>query len=331
MITELRDIESSQDDRVGTQRWPAAAPAVEPLQTEADSAEHSPHECERLFVKSLPVIQSVIGAVARRSRLSSDEAEEFGSVVRLRIIDGDYAVLRKFRGGCTLRTFLTVVIQRMFLDYRDAKWGKWRPSARSRRAGNLVMRLERLTMRDGLTFDDACAVLDANQAQPVDRRSLAADYAALRRRSRPRIVTDDQLDLLPAAHGVPDEALMKAENAALLTRATAAIASALAALDPQDRLIVTRRFFEGLPVTAIARELEMDHRPLYPRLARLLRTLRTHLQAHGVRGAEVLEAIAKGDATEIELFHGSKAQRRDVRSVATPQPSRPPQTMAVVA
>jgi len=46
------------------------------------------------------------------------------------------ALLAKFEGRSSLRTFLTVVIQRLFLDHRISAWGKWRPSAEARRGGS---------------------------------------------------------------------------------------------------------------------------------------------------------------------------------------------------
>ena len=44
------------------------------------------------------------------------------------------------------------VIQRLFLDARIAKWGKWRPSVSARRLGGVAVLLERLLTRDGLSL-----------------------------------------------------------------------------------------------------------------------------------------------------------------------------------
>ena len=38
-------------------------------------------------------------------------------------------VLRKFEVRSSLRTYLTVVVNRMYIDGRVKQWGKWRPSA----------------------------------------------------------------------------------------------------------------------------------------------------------------------------------------------------------
>src|ERR1044071_2387248 len=111
------------------------------------------------FLASLATIASLIQIVARRHRLSAADAEEFASTVHLRLIEHDYAVIRKFRGGSSLRTYLTVVIARLCLDFRASSWGRWRPSQGARRLGPVAVALERLMVRDGLTFDEACTSL----------------------------------------------------------------------------------------------------------------------------------------------------------------------------
>lgn len=90
---------------------------------------------EALFLAQLPAVDRVIAFVCRRHRLSPDEGAESAAVVRLKLVEGDYAVLRAFRGQSSIQTYLSVVIQRMVLDHRASAWGKWRPSAEARRGG----------------------------------------------------------------------------------------------------------------------------------------------------------------------------------------------------
>jgi DNA-directed RNA polymerase specialized sigma24 family protein len=88
-----------------------------------------------------------ISFVSSRHHLPGSEADDFGSHVKLKLIEHDYAILKKFEGRSNLRTYLTVVIHRLFLDYRIKAWGKWRPSAAAKRCGGVAILLERLTRR----------------------------------------------------------------------------------------------------------------------------------------------------------------------------------------
>ena len=257
--------------------------------------------CEAMFLANLPLIHRLIAAVARQHRLSADEAEEFGSVVRLRMISDDYAVLRKFGGRSTLRTFLTVVIQRMCLDFRAAQWGKWRPSMRSRRAGNVAILLERLTIRDGLTFDEACNVLEINHGLSADRDTLAQIYAGLKLPGRRRPAKDIELNELPTVDYAPDRPLMEAEDARVLAGAAEALGRALARLDPRDRLILQLRYADRMTVADIARTLELNQKWLFRRIDRLTAMLRKELESDGLRADAVLPAIGytKGSAISV--------------------------------
>src|SRR3954468_11669757 len=112
----------------------------------------TPHE---ILVANLDTINELCGATARRYRLLPADAEEFAAVVRLRLIENDYDVLRKFRGESSLRTFLSVVIARYCLDYQVSRFGKWRPSARAKRLGPAAGGVGGLLWGDGGTVAGA--------------------------------------------------------------------------------------------------------------------------------------------------------------------------------
>src|SRR5947199_2118510 len=118
---------------------------------------------DQLFLKSLPLIRKIIAFASRRSRFRPQDAEDFSSWVMEKLIEDDYGVLRQFQGRCSLATYLSTVIQRLALDFRNHLWGKWRPSADAERLGKLAVRLEELLVRDEYTFDQACQILRINE------------------------------------------------------------------------------------------------------------------------------------------------------------------------
>jgi RNA polymerase sigma factor (sigma-70 family) len=262
----------------------------------------SPESCERLFVSCLPVIRRAVAVIARRHQLPVHEAEELGAIVQLRIIKDDYAVLRKFQGRSSLRTFLFVVIERAFLDHRTSQWGRWRPSARSRQIGKVAVLLEQLTVRDGLTFEQACRVLEINHRLTVDSDVLAGWATEFPRRTRPRFVGDDVLAGLETSRDAPDDQLVDAARAGVVARAALELGAALEQFTPQDRQILKLRFADGLSTAEIARMLHLASSPLYVRINRLLRTLRMSLEARGLQRDDVLAALGAGTGDRIEVF-----------------------------
>lgn len=254
---------------------------------------------QQLFVDELSTIRSVVSYVARRHHLAAQESEEFASHVYLKLIEDDYVVFRKFQGRSTLRTYLTVIIQRLFLDRRIAQWGKWRPSSFARRHGETAMLLERLTTCRGLSFDDACETLKTEHGVTMARTELEAIYVQLPLRPRRLFVSDDALDDTPAPAADPTSGLTADENTAVAARTSRILADELARLAPDDRELLTSRFRDGLSVADIARATGQDSKVLYRRLKRLLQELRANLEAHGVEGSAILELA--GSDVEIGL------------------------------
>ena len=316
-MMQTTDIKRINDDNAAPSESENVADAgAERVSTEPTSRAR----CEEIFLANLSVIQRLIATVGRQHRLSPDDAEEFAAVAQMRIISDNYAVLRKFRGQCTLRTFLTVVIQRMCLDFLAAQWGKWRPSVRSRRAGDVAILLERLTMRDGLTFEEACSVLECNHGLSLERDTLGRIHGGFRARCRPRFVTDEELAEMPAVLDGPGDGVVAAEHERVVRHAAEELTAALAALAPQDRLILQMRYADGIHVTQIARMLNLDHKWLFRRLDRLFAALRKTLESRGLRGTDVLPALDRSEGHAVDVFGNSAVETRPSGDGGAAQP-----------
>src|SRR5262249_29160148 len=112
-----------------------------------------------IYSQNADTIESALMARCRIQRLSTDAAEDFCSWARLRLLEDDQRILRKFEGRSSLRTFLITVIERLFLDWRNAQWGKWRPTASARRHRPVGIELERLVIRDQYSVGEAIQIL----------------------------------------------------------------------------------------------------------------------------------------------------------------------------
>lgn len=243
-------------------------------------------EPRALYVEHLDVINRISESLCRRNGLRDADAEDFASEVRLKLLQDDYAVLRKFRGTSSTTTFLTVVIGNLFRDHRIKEWGKWRPSAEARRRGEAAVLLEMAVYRDGRPFEEACTALQQNGRLSVTREQLRKIMAELPRRPARRVVEDANAEEI-VANDSADGTVLERERAAHLKAATDAVQRAVAALDPEDRLIVKMRFFEGFTIADVARQLGVAQKPLYARIQRILSALGRQLGAEGIRAESV--------------------------------------------
>ena len=233
------------------------------------------------YVEQLDVINRIASSVCRRNGVQGADAEDFVSDVRLKLLQDDYAVLRKYRGASSQTTFLTVVISNLFRDHRIKHWGKWRPSAEAKRLGDAALMLEAAVYRDGQTFDQACATLANDGRLTVDRTKLRKLMAELPQRVARRIDESASVEDVPASSSA-DAPVLERERDERLQAAKAALGRAVERLEPEDRVIVRLHFLEGLSIADVARAVGVPQKPLYTRLKRLLAALASDLSAQGI-------------------------------------------------
>jgi len=238
-------------------------------------------EPQNLYLVHETVIERILGFIARRHYCDQDEAEDFAGWARLRLVDNDYAILAAYEGRADIGSYLLMVAQRLFLDYRNSKWGSWRPSAEAKRLGPLGRRLEALLAREGLSFEEAFRTLRSS-APDLSRDSLEDLRARLPLRPPRRFQGESALQTMAAPGALADEEMIEAETAERKRRASAVVSELLQQLEPQEQLILRLHYFEQMQVSDIARELHLDARPLYRRIERLLAHLRRELAARGV-------------------------------------------------
>ncbi len=248
---------------------------------------------EQTYVEHAQLIEGVLTLICRRHRLTGVEADDFRSLARLKLVDNDYEVLRKFEGRSSLRTYLTIVLERVFLDYRNAQWGKWRPSAEAQRQGPVALRLEQLMGRDGFTFDEAVEILRSQYGVREPRDTLYAIAVRLPVRISRKAQGEEILGYLEDPAASADVLVERQELRPQAVAARAALERAISALDVQDRLIVRLKFVNGLGVVDIARSLQLEQRPLYRRVDQILGRMKASLEAQGITAQTAAALLAE--------------------------------------
>jgi RNA polymerase sigma factor (sigma-70 family) len=246
---------------------------------------------QSLLVQHLGHIDRVVHNVARRHQLSPTDAEELTSVVRFKLIDKDFAILRKFQGRSAITTYLTIVVERLCLDFFNERWGKWRPSSAARRLGGTAVMLEQLIARDGLTFDEAVSTMQINHGVSESREALLGILVQLPIRAVRRFAGEEELALVAALGGATDPAFDLPEEHAMAARIDAVLEQSVDQLPDRDRLLLRLRYHEDLPVASIARVLDVEPRPLYNRLAEITKELGVRLRREGIDQAQVNRVV----------------------------------------
>ena len=276
------------------------------------------HEARALLEANLALVGRAVSFACRRYRFDRDDAEDFASVVHLKLVDDDYRVLRAYEGRSGLATFLSIVVQRLALDYRIHAWGKWHPSAEAKRMGATAVELEQHLHRDGRTIEEALRLLEARHPD-VTLDSLATIAARLPRRVPKRHdVPVEEADPVLAPEDIEDHAFAD-DRRRTADRVEKLVRAAIAKRSDDDRLILQLRFEQGMTVAQIARALQRDQKFLYRQIDRCMREIRAEILAAGIAPEDVADLIGRDDAVlSFDLGkHGPRPSMRSDERVAT--------------
>ena len=264
---------------------------------------------QQLLLDHLTLIDQIVRTTGRRRHLSAEQ-EDFAGFVRLRLVEDDYAILRKFQNRSSLRTYLAAVIGRMSLDFCIERWGRWRPSAVADRLGPVAVLLERLVTRDGHTLGEAIEVVLTSHASDLSQRQLYDIWEQLPARVKTIEVGEEAAATLSSSQ-TAESNVEDAERQVSVERLERTLRAAFAAIPDQDRVLLALRFDQDLSIVQISGLTGSSVPTLHRRLDRTVKDLKRALTTSGVDPREVAGLIGHASITlspllraEVERFLG---------------------------
>jgi RNA polymerase sigma factor (sigma-70 family) len=234
------------------------------------------------FEAALPIIEDVIRFHCSRGRLASQEREDFHSWVICKLIEKDYSRVRKFEGRSSFRTFLSVTVGHLLLDYWGSKGGRRRSSSMARLFAPDGVWLERY-LQDGYAVFEAIQLVKANHHSPLSEDELHDIADQLRvQTQRPKPVPEPLLHPVPCEETCPDRLLEERADDERRRRLEKTLERALDQLPADERVVVRMRFEEGSRINEIAEAFHVPDKVFYRRFQRTLRRLRKALEGVGL-------------------------------------------------
>ncbi len=265
---------------------------------------------QRLLVDHLSVVDQIVRTTGRRRHLAAPELEDFSGFVRLRLVENDYAILRKFQNRSSLFTYLSAVIERLSLDYCAEQWGRWRASAMAERLGPAAVVLERLVSRDGHTLEEALEIIRSSHSLGLDKAGLLKLWAQLPQRVRTTDVGEEAAAAVPSPL-TSEERVDAAAFHENIERIGRALKAALDQLSAQERVVLALRFDQDMSMVQIAKLTGSSVPTLHRRLEKAVTLLRASLSRSGLERHEIMElighpsiALAPLLRAEVERFLG---------------------------
>lgn len=247
----------------------------------------------------LDAYASLLLQVAREAERDPDDAGDAFLFICEHLRAHDGRRLRQWSPsatGASFETWLRVVAWNLARDARRHRRGRFRPLTAIGRLPVLLQRLHRLRHEQGLTSDQAFAVLQpefpglsrsaAHVAEVEAERVLGSRERHVLATRHPVVESLDAPDesrrpAAPPADGTPDP-----ESAAIRSDELERLRRGLHLLAPGDRLILQLRFEEELTLSRIAVMLGLkDAWATQRQIDRVLRQLRAELDANSPRGS----------------------------------------------
>ena len=273
---------------------------------------------QRLLLDHLDIVDQIVRTIGRRRHLSSTERDDFASFVHLRLVEDDYAILRKFQNRSTLWTYLATVIEHLALDFYAQKWGRWRPSAVANRLGPVAVLLERLVTRDSHTIEEAMEIVRTNHGVASGDAELRTMWDQLPVRVRTTEVGEEAAAAIGG--GENSESIVEdADRLRGIARLQRALAAAFDQLAVQDRVLIALRFDQDLSVVEIAKLTGSSVPTLHRRLDKSVKQLRLALTNAGFDSQAIANLIGHHSIAlspllrvEVERFLGPvRLSKRD--------------------
>lgn len=265
---------------------------------------------QRLFIDQLDLINRIVRTTGRRRHLSAVEQEDFGSYVKLRLIENDYAIFRKHQQRSSLWTYLITVIERLALDYYAEKWGRWRPSAMAERLGPVAILLERLVTRDLHTIEESMEIVRAHHYVGLTYGELRKLWEQLPVRVRTTEVGEEAAATV-SSNETSEVTVEDAERQKSIDRLQRILQTAFGEIPAQDRVLIALRFDQGMSMVDIAKLLNSSVPTLHRKLDKGIKHLRLALTHSGFEAREVHNLIGHPSIalspllrTEVERFLG---------------------------
>jgi RNA polymerase sigma factor (sigma-70 family) len=263
-------------------------------------SEHEEKRTRALLEDHLDWIRRTAAATGARKGLGAEAREDFASFVVSKLLENDCARLQRFRGQSSVTTYLTIVIQRLLVDFQRTHFGGFRASSRARAMGPLAERLERQIARDGLSFEEVLQQLHAEGVE-VTRDELWQLAERLPRRERPRFVELESVAETPDCRNDPETEAASSEQIRLRRLLEATLRQSIGMLPAKDALILKMWFERGMTAPAIARALRLRPREVYSAIRRSTLRVRKHLEDRQVHKRDVLELLGQQEP-EMDLF-----------------------------
>jgi hypothetical protein len=139
-------------------------------------------DSSKILEHNQEVIDSLVLLSCRKQNIAGELSRDFGAYVYEKLLENDGKRLKDYQGspGKQWRSYLSVVITRLAIDFTKKQWGRWDNSAIARRLGVAAMKFEILLYRNRYPFSEASQIMMELPDYSVMHRLFTSELSILR-------------------------------------------------------------------------------------------------------------------------------------------------------
>lgn len=226
-----------------------------------------------ILLEQLDSIKTIARKTSKAKGLASDCHKDFVSYVILKFVENDYRRLQQFRHNCQWKTYLTKVIKRLWINFLEEQFGKWRSSQKATQLGTHAQELERLVYREGFSLREAIQILNQKHHTTGDSQDWESIYQQLPTRLPKRFIDLESANHVATSQNIEQELLNREEQRVTHLKLLH-IKKFIASLNPEDQNLLWLRFEHCLTIPQISKRTGIKNRSLYFKLNNCIKHVR---------------------------------------------------------
>ena len=231
-----------------------------------------------------------IESICRRRFFDAAEADECFIFVLEGLRADDCKRLRAFKGRSSLTTFLYTLVNSLATDFHRHKYGRMRLPETVKRLGQLAQRVYALVCWQRYSWSEAYEIVCLEGLFSAGYGRFLAETEEVKeapcRRNPHFVSTEEDRTWIPEPAGEepnPLEILMARMEAREKAEAARIIKKITAALEPEERLLISLVYGSGHSVALAGRTVGLKPATARKRLQRILTRFKEALLARGIR------------------------------------------------
>lgn len=236
----------------------------------------------KFLEKKYKLIESCIKVISYNKGLKEEEVEEFKSEVMLKLCENDYKILREYKGKSSFKTYIIVVISRIYIDLLRKKIGRWRASKVAEVYGETGRLIEELIYKKGYSISEACKVLSYNYGIKISEEEIEEITKNIYPKENINKVDFKEIkDSIKSADLYPDKEMEVEEREAKRYAIERIIKEEIEKLSDIDKLIIKLKFESNISTNRISKALGISNFLLKKKIKEIMELLKESVIKRG--------------------------------------------------